>query len=61
MMLHFETIAGFHFCDSDLDVKPVDPGFLVEPGEDSVDVDAGHYHLGDQELNVELELEETLL
>jgi hypothetical protein len=42
-------------------VKPVDFRFLVESGEESVDVDAGHDDLRDQELNVQLKLKETLL
>lgn len=47
--------------DADLDVEPVDPRVLVESSEDPVDVDAGHDHLRDQELNVKFELQETFL
>jgi hypothetical protein len=42
-------------------VKPVDFRVLVESGEESVDVNAGHDDLRDQELNVQLKLKETLL
>ena len=42
-------------------MKPVDLRVLVESGEESVDVDAGHDDLRDQELNVQLELKETFL
>jgi hypothetical protein len=42
-------------------VKPVDFRLLVESGEESVDVNAGHDDLRDQELNVQLKLKETLL
>ncbi len=42
-------------------MKPVDFRVLVESGEESVDVDAGHDDLRDQELNVQLKLKETLL
>ena len=46
---------------TNLNVKPVDPRILVEAGEEPIDVHAGHDHLRDQELDVQLELEETFL
>ena len=42
-------------------MKPVDRRGFVEPREESVDVHTCHDDFGDQELDVQLELEEPLL
>ncbi len=51
----------FHKYAAYLNVKPVDFRVLVESGEESVDVDAGHDDLRYEELNIQLKLKETFL